>query len=968
MSEEVRTNIREKDTSSRREKLQELSEEVRNNIRQKNTSSRRENRQNLSEEGRSNIRQKETSFRREKRQDLTEESLKSLRPKDAERKKNERRAAASDFELKFRMSIKEFPEFICCSCHKMCYRSLVQLLSEEKYINTESQLLDKCLTEKHSLDGKRYICNGCHAVLMKDKMPGTAVANNLITEEIPDELKDLRELECILISQRIIFFKMMNLPRGGQKGMIGSFVNIPVDTESVCSSLPRTPEESGIIPLKLKRKLAYKGHHIHQNIRPDCVMKALVWLIQNNPLYSNICITDEWVQECQEDKDMWNSLFTENIGNEEEQNHQESLCSTLPNSHDEDEEELHEVISEDSECPRNNDDIEENGSDIQERVRGVQFDTCLHPSNFMHSAEKEYCIAPGEGKSPLDPFLDTRCEALAFPHLFPTGKSTFFEDDNGNSRNVALTAKKYFIQRIINTDSRFASSIPCLFYALNVCEKQQVRNSLNIALRKARRIDISVGELRNPARIHEIFVKDQAFQFLQQVRGSPSYWQRAQYELLAMVRAKGVFTWFLTLSCADLQWPETIQAIALQHGHKFSEEDIENMSYEEKCKWLRQNPVMAARQFDHRLQSFFRDVIQSTAAPLGKVTHFYQRTEFQLRGSPHCHAVLWVENAPDLKTSSEDEICNWIDSYITCEIPPPDDPLHDEVLSKQQHTHSVACRKHGTSCRFHYPKPPCDKTLLSNPEADASIIHVSAAAAKEVLSKVNDVLTDDTVNVSDLSLQQVLCIAQVSEENYYNALKYSKAGKYVVLKRKPSSLNINCYNRDILQVWKANMDLQFVCDPYACITYIASYVTKDERELSQMLKEAAKELKDADIKSRLQKIGSVYLSNREISAQEAAYRLLSIPLKRCSSKMVWIPTDLPDERIGILKPQSLLDELDDDDTDIYALGIVEKYKKRPDSPLLNELCLWEFAAWYGPSSQSKTVMLIVCTTLIPFRK
>lgn len=69
--------------------------------------------------------------------------------------------------------------------------------------------------------------------------------------------------------------------------------------------------------------------------------------------------------------------------------------------------------------------------------------------------------------------------------------------------------------------------------------------------------------------------------------------------------------------------------------------------------------------------------------------------------------------------------------------------------------------------------------------------------------------------------------------------------------------------------------------------------------------------------------------------------------------MVWIPTDLPDERIGILKPQSLLDELDDDDTDIYALGIVEKYKKRPDSPLLNELCLWEFAAWYGPSSQSK---------------
>jgi hypothetical protein len=93
-----------------------------------------------------------------------------------------------------------------------------------------------------------------------------------------------------------------------------------------------------------------------------------------------------------------------------------------------------------------------------------------------------------------------------------------------------------------------------------------------------------------------------------------------------MVRAKGVFTWFLTLSCADLQWPETIQAIGKQHRKHFTDKDVNNMSYEEKCNWLRQNPVTAARHFDHRLQSFFKDVIQSTAEPLGKVVHYYQRT------------------------------------------------------------------------------------------------------------------------------------------------------------------------------------------------------------------------------------------------------------------------------------------------------------------------------------------------------
>lgn len=43
--------------------------------------------------------------------------------------------------------------------------------------------------------------------------------------------------------------------------------------------------------------------------------------------------------------------------------------------------------------------------------------------------------------------------------------------------------------------------------------------------------------------------------------------------------------------------------------------------------------------------------------------------------------------------------------------------------------------------------------------------------------------------------------------------------------------------------------------------------------------------------------------------------------------MVWILIDFFDERIGILKFQFLLDEFDDDDIDIYVLGIVEKYKK-----------------------------------------
>lgn len=63
----------------------------------------------------------------------------------------------------------------------------------------------------------------------------------------------------------------------------------------------------------------------------------------------------------------------------------------------------------------------------------------------MYLVEKEYCIVFGEGKSFLGFFFDIRCEVLVFLYLFFIGKFIFFEDDNGNFRNVVLIVKKYFI-------------------------------------------------------------------------------------------------------------------------------------------------------------------------------------------------------------------------------------------------------------------------------------------------------------------------------------------------------------------------------------------------------------------------------------------------------------------------------------------------------------------------------------------
>ena len=80
------------------------------------------------------------------------------------------------------------------------------------------------------------------------------------------------------------------MPKGQQRKIKGAISNVPVYCEQTCNILPRPPERSGIILLKLKRKLEFKGHVYFQAVRPQIVHAALTWLQLNNPLYANVGI------------------------------------------------------------------------------------------------------------------------------------------------------------------------------------------------------------------------------------------------------------------------------------------------------------------------------------------------------------------------------------------------------------------------------------------------------------------------------------------------------------------------------------------------------------------------------------------------------------------------------------------------------------------------------------------------------
>ena len=200
----------------------------------------------------------------------------------------------------------------------------------------------------------------------------------------------------------------------------------------------------------------------------------------------------------------------------------------------------------------------------------------------------------------------------------------------------------------------------------------------------------------------------------------------------------------------------------------------------------------------------------------------------------------------------------------------------------------------------------------------------------KILTAIKEVLQNKDLP-ADIPPQEVLTTAHVTLDHYTKALSISKSGQSIILKRQPSERNVNCYSPAVLKTWQANMDIQYVTNTYACVMYIASYVLKAEKGMGELLRQAAKELQQGNTRQQLNKLGSVFLTNWEVSAQEAVYRVLSMPLRRCSRTTVFLNTDYKDSRDALLLPFAQLQKLEDNDENVYCKNITDRYAARPQN-------------------------------------
>ena len=80
-----------------------------------------------------------------------------------------------------------------------------------------------------------------------------------------------------------------------------------------------------------------------------------------------------------------------------------------------------------------------------------------------------------------------------------------------------------------------------------------------------------------------------------------------------------------------MKWDHLLRILGKLIDHKdYSDKELNNLTWEEKCRLIQSDPVTCARHFDFQFNTFLKDVLMSELAPF--IDWFY-RVEYQQRGS-----------------------------------------------------------------------------------------------------------------------------------------------------------------------------------------------------------------------------------------------------------------------------------------------------------------------------------------------
>ena len=129
------------------------------------------------------------------------------------------------------------------------------------------------------------------------------------------------------------------------------------------------------------------------------------------------------------------------------------------------------------------------------------------------------------------------------------------------------------------------------YFTSSIYEQHHLSSLINFAIHKTKSDTISAETVQsNLKKTIKIFVaRNNAFSFLCSVKETSAYWKRFSYNVLAMVKQLSIPTYSLTLSCANLGWEELLYIINKLNNLGLSDEELQNLSYLERCNLFNDN-------------------------------------------------------------------------------------------------------------------------------------------------------------------------------------------------------------------------------------------------------------------------------------------------------------------------------------------------------------------------------------------
>ncbi|OXA51126.1 ATP-dependent DNA helicase PIF1 [Folsomia candida] len=499
---------------------------------------------------------------------------------------------------------------------------------------------------------------------------------------------------------------------------------------------------------------------------------------------------------------------------------------------------------------------------LQEDVTDL---VCTSSCNLQENVNLHRTAAP-----PINVRYEIHLEEKCFIQCFPHGQ--YGLDENRDQDHAAkLTPHAYFATRVMSADRRY------LFYALSRSEQSIMDSKIAVCAN----MKFQDQENENAPVAENIHL------YMSAIRGSKSYWKKYTGDIMAMVTRLGPPTFFLTVSTDDIGSADILTAMWRASRDEPVPANIQNLPYDERRELLNSNPVAAARHFNLRTQELIK-LLTNDPTIFGKpVVDYTFRVEFQDRGSPHLHSLIWVENPPDFATT---EGIEFIDANVSCSLH-GETEIGDLVRRYQTHKNTPTCFKKGSTCRFGFPRPVMAETSLT--------------------------LDEDS----------------------------RTRGRGIILRRNEDEMWINNYHPKLLWLLRCNMDIQPVLGVAAVALYIAKYIGKNEPEtFREDIRRTIQTLREGNhpIRYQMEKVSRILLNRRTLSSQECAARMCNIPMRFSSRSFVFVPTFRPWDRIRMLRKDAFLNG----DEVKFASNIIDKYCERPDD--LGNICLFEFASKYQP--------------------